>query len=106
MLGNKARTTIDTKRSGSDKRSTETRLHAGNERRSGTDRRDFPYALKLKTAGSVSMMEEWLDDHAHEEHHLAIVGMSDDLKTKEVLIGFSRPELRDAFKEYYRAKSQ
>ena len=52
------------------------------------------------------MMEEWLDDHAHEEHHLAIVGMSDDLKTKEVLIGFSRPELRDAFKEYYRAKSQ
>ena len=83
-----------TRRSGEERRESEEPPPDGEERREtperreGDDRRAMSFGIIYKTAGGMTLIEDWLDDHCQGDWSLVLTGMDDELIQKSFRVMF------------------
>ncbi len=96
----------------STRRSDETRRHEqedfeGEEKRHEPDRRFDPdrrgmtFDINCKTSGSLSTIEDWLDQHCNGEWNLVLAARTGDLAQKSIKIMFELSEDKEQFINLY-----
>ncbi len=96
----------------STRRSDETRRHEqedfeGEEKRHEPDRRVDPdrrgmtFDVNCKTSGSISTIEDWLDQHCKGEWNLILAARTGDLTQKSIRIMFELSEDKEQFINLY-----
>lgn len=63
---------------------------------------DLAYGIKFQTSKQVTAMEDWLKKSCSGKT-LLNVGLSNDLRKKEVEIFFEKTQDRDRFKAFYKS---
>ncbi|NQU61959.1 MAG: hypothetical protein HQ512_12580 [Rhodospirillales bacterium] len=77
------------------------------DRRAETDRREMAFGVDCKTSGSLTTIEDWLDDHCQGTWKLIILEMevAEDLAKKNVKVMFELEHDKDQFVLLYGKES-
>ncbi len=70
-------------------------------RRSQPDRRDIVHAVICKTSGSLTTIEDWLEDHCEGEWNLILDALDDDLTQKSIRVMFELAGDKEKFIQVY-----
>lgn len=96
-----------TRRSGEERRESEESPPDDEERRetpdrrSVDDRREMKYGIIYKTAGGMTQIEDWLDDHCQGDWSLVLTGMDDELIQKSFRVMFESETDKTGFIENF-----
>lgn len=65
------------------------------------DRREITHAVICKTSGSLTTIEDWLDDHCEGEWNLILDALDDDLTRKSIRVMFELAGDKEKFIQVY-----
>ena len=96
----------------SDRRSEDSRRHSEEdfdgeekrqepERRSQSKRRSITFEIIFRTSGSLTTIEDWLDDHCLGEWNLILDALDENLSGKNIKVMFELAEDREKFIQVY-----
>lgn len=71
------------------------------QRRSEKKRRSITYDLTCSTSGSITEIEDWLDDHCEGKWKVILEDIDDDLVKKNLRVMFEYAEEREKFFRLY-----
>ena len=71
------------------------------QRRLEKKRRSIPYDLTCSTSGSITEIEDWLDNHCEGKWKMILEDIDDDLVKKNLRVMFEYAEEREKFFRLY-----
>ena len=71
------------------------------DRRSPSDRREIACEITCKTSGSLTVIEDWMDDHCEGEWNLVLDALDEGLAQKSIRAMFELASDREKFIQVY-----
>jgi len=107
FLPSERRSAVDSTRRSTENQDREEEPIGGEEelpipdRRTPSDRRKIIYSLTCKTSGSITKIEDWLDENCASEWSVVLQDIAEDFMQKNLRIMFERESDREQFLSRY-----
>lgn len=106
------REAIDSSRRSDEERRREEKSFEGGENRATPDRRKMPNRREMglnvpcKTSGSITNIEDWLDENCQSDWQVVLQKIDDDMVKKHLMVMFETEADRDTFLDKYLNKAE